>query len=201
MLKLPTCDFLSIETPQRARMISEFWAKCHDVVRRCRLSERQFVSRACRLYRHQNKTGKREHRDGPLRSPLSGGSRFHARSHDTRRPRGWGGSPSPREWVAKALCPPKVAPGLQSTGSPRIPGELSGAGGESWREGRNGRVTALLPGGKKSRQGCGDTFARDPSRVDDKATQGEKRVSLGIFFGRDIIYIILGRLTRAGDAR
>lgn len=75
----------------------------------------------------------------------------------------------------KALCPPKVVPGLRSTGSPRIPRELSGTDGKGKnRDEEGGRVTALLPGRMKSRQGCGDTSARDPRGVGDKAVRGRK---------------------------
>lgn len=92
---------------------------------------------------------------------------------------GWG--------VVKALCPPKVAPGLQSAGSPRIPAELSGVGGKgervvTRREGRS-RDRATSEREEKPPR-LRRYFRVAPPRVGDKATREGKVSAERYFFGR-----------------
>jgi len=95
--------------------------------------------------------------------------------------------------VVKALCPPKVVPGLQSTGSARIPRELSGTGVKgrivTRREERSrDRVTSGREEKPPRLRAAILSREKDPEGVGDKATRGGKRVSAEIFFERGVFY-------------
>lgn len=132
---------------------------------------------------------------GPTRTLLSGGSRFRARSRDTRRPRGWVFLlPHPNGWgVVKALCPPKVAPGLQSAESPRIPAELSGVGGKGERvvTRRVGRSRDRATSEREEKPPRLRRYFRvAPPRVGDKATrEGKECLRRDIFWTGYISYL------------
>lgn len=115
-----------------------------------------------------------------------------------------GGGSSPTG-VVKALCPPKVALRLQSTGNPRMLGELSG--GRKERVAVQGRVRsrdrAASGREEKPPRLRAGTFGEGPPRAAIKLHSEGKGVSAEIFFSFFLsffleLYIILEKDQREG---
>lgn len=177
--------FFPIETPKRSHEVSyrsEFSTKCCTVWR-CRLSERQFVSRACRL--HRNKTGKREHRGGPCAPfcPRNRDSVHVVAIHDAHEDEVF---PSfPAEEGGKSIVSSESSSRSAVDRKPKNTLRIIwyGRKGKS-RDGKGVAWPRYFREGRKAAKVC-DTFAKDPRGL---AIKQAERVSSEIFFGWNVYH-------------